>query len=395
MSAENRPSAMRLKAGAGRPPPEIGHVTAGKALRAAVAQAAQDVAALVAIAGNVEESRITLEPFTQALPEHALLALVEGPDSRFGLFALDPQLVAALIEVQTTGRVVPRPAEPRPATRTDAIMCADFIDRVLELTEARVAEAGLEVAPALTGYRYAMPLSEPRAIAMTLDDMPYRLFRLSADLGHGAKSGSAMLLLPHEPPGQGTHGGRDAAGFSSALEALVMDTRAELGGTLLRREMRLSEVMALTPGALIPVPRGALSRVLVEDVAGRVVAHGRLGQVNGHRAVRLMFGPIGEADELEACAGVGARPAVTASPGRLPPPAAVPPPPTPAGGLADLGDLGGAGGLGDLGDLGSFDPGDLGDLGDLGNIGAEAPGAIGLDDLPDADTLAQFGQVVD
>lgn len=297
MNAETRPSAMRLKAGAMRPPPEIGALTPGKALRVAVAQAAEEVAALEAAPGPVDELRTTRDRVVEGLSEAALLVLLEGPASRFGLMVLDPQAVAALIEIQTTGRVVPRPADVRPPTRTDAIICADFIDRVLEVFEAQTVEAELEIAPALAGFRYAIALADPRAVGMTLEELPYRRFHCAVDLGRGAKSGAIELVLPFDPPGRGARRGAEAVGFTAALETRVLASRAELGVTLMRREMRLSEVMALEPGALIAVPRGALGRVAVEDLSGRVVAHGRLGQVGGHRAVRLVDQPVARDDE--------------------------------------------------------------------------------------------------
>ncbi|GGD44116.1 hypothetical protein GCM10011358_29860 [Sinisalibacter lacisalsi] len=278
---------MRRKAGAGRPPPEIGQVTPEKALRAAVAQAAQDVAALVAVAGRVVEARVTLERAGEALPEQPLLALVEGPGGGFGLVVLDAQAVAALIEMQTTGRVVPRPAEPRAPTRTDAVMCADFIDRVLESLEQRVGEAGLDLAPALTGYRYAMALAEPRAVAMTLDDIAYRSFSVSVDFGHGAKTGQLQILLPQDPPGRGARALGDAEGFTEALQDRVMAAKAHLVARLARRRITLAELGALQVGSEITLPRAALSEVALEDLEGRVVARGRLGQALGHRALRL------------------------------------------------------------------------------------------------------------
>lgn len=93
MSDESELSAMRRKAGgAGRPPPEIGRTTAATALRVAVAQAAEDVAALVALAaGGVQEDRVVRDGFIEALPENALLALCGGDEAgRFGMVVMDP-----------------------------------------------------------------------------------------------------------------------------------------------------------------------------------------------------------------------------------------------------------------------------------------------------------------
>jgi flagellar motor switch protein FliM len=287
MTTDAMPSAMRRKAGAGRPPPEIGQITAAKALRGAVVQAAEEVAGLVAITGAVTEARTTLAPLEEALPEHPLLGLVEGAGGRFGLVILDAQVVAALIEMQTTGRVAPRPVEARAPTRTDAILCADFIDRTLELFEARVAEADLPLAPALTGFRYALALAEARAIALTLEDVAYRQFSVPLDLGRGAKTGEMRLVLPFDPPGAGAHTGVDGAGFSEALRVRVLEAEVQLSATLARCEMALADVTRIAVGAVIPLPGEGLAGVVIEDLHGRVVARGRLGRADGHRAVRI------------------------------------------------------------------------------------------------------------
>ncbi|SMH31850.1 flagellar motor switch protein FliM [Maritimibacter sp. HL-12] len=287
MREQNQPSAMRRKAGAGRPPPEIGQITPAKALRTAVAQAAEDVAALVATSGAVDEARVTLEAIGEDLPEHPLLALVEGPGGGFGLVVLDAQAVAALIEMQTTGRVVPRPAEARAPTRTDAILCADFIDRMLEVFEQRVGEAGLGLAPAITGYRYAMALAEARAVVLTLEDTRYRRLTFPVDFGRGAKTGLIQIILPHDAPESGTRRAADAGVFTEALQAQVMAAKAVLSATLTRRRMTLAELASLTVGSEITLPADALADVGLEDLAGRQVARGRLGQVAGHRALRL------------------------------------------------------------------------------------------------------------
>ncbi|MCI2398997.1 flagellar motor switch protein FliM [Aliiroseovarius subalbicans] len=285
MSDQNGPSAMRRKAGAGRPPPEIGRVTAATALRVAVAQAAEDVAALVALAAGVDETRIVRGAALEAAPEHALLGLIEGPASSYGLAVMDPQALAALIEIQTTGRVVPNPAEPRAPTRTDAILAADFIDRVLELFEDMVGEADLPLRPAISGFRYALPMADARAVEMTLEDIPYRQFNMTLDLGSGAKNGVMQLIFPWDPPRSCIAAVEDRT--HAALGDQVMETEAEMIAILHRLDLSLAEVTELTVGCVVPVPRDALNAVLLTDVMGEAVSHGRLGQVSGHRAVRL------------------------------------------------------------------------------------------------------------
>lgn len=290
MSDDDRPSALKRKAGAGRAPPETGQPSLDRVLRLALAQAAEGVAGLALIAGPVEDARTTLATLAETLSETTLMALLEGPDSRFGLAVLDGDLVAALIEVQTTGRVVPRRAEPRVPTRTDAVMCADMIDRVFEIVEDKAAAAGLHDAPQLSGYRFALALGEPRTVGLTLADLPYRRFSVPVDLGGGAKSGRIDLVLPADKP-QAAHAGGGDAGFAAAMAAQVMSSGVALSATVCRIEMTLAELTALAPGQIITIPARALSEIAIEDLGGAMVGRGRLGQSNGHRAVRLTLDP--------------------------------------------------------------------------------------------------------
>jgi flagellar motor switch protein FliM len=369
---------MQRKAGAGRPPPEIGAPTAARILRTALMQAGEDVAALSIVAGKPDESRTTLDRVVEGIADTMLMALIEGPEGRYGLVLVDPETLAALIEMQTTGRVVARPAVARPPTRTDAIMCADFIDRVLELLEARSQEADIDIAPALGGFRYALALSESRAIPMTLDDVPYRRFHIPLDLGRGAKQGTLDLILPFDAA-PSTHAAAttaDPAVFTEALAEAVSRTEAHLRGTLYRQDMALSEVAALAVGSIIPIPREALGQVAIEDIEGHIVMHGRLGMSDGHRAIRI--GPVDGGDVADDLAPgavtpaslPAAAPTLDLAPGLDPSPEVSELPDM--GDLPDLGDLGGGNASGDPGDLGALpelpDIGDFPDLPDLPDL---------------------------
>ncbi len=411
MSDNDQLSAMKRKAGAERPPPEIGALTPGKALRAAMMSSCEEIAGLVTHPGTVSEGRTTVETFCEDFQEGTLIALLEGPNGRYGIILLDAQVLGALIEVQTTGRVSQKPAEGRAPTRTDAIMCADVIDALLEGFEGRAAEAELPIAPALTGYRYALALSEVRAIPMTLEDIPYRLFTMPVDLAQGAKQGQVQLLLPFDLPGHGPRDPSEIAAFTEHLSEVVMDTEAHLTGTLLRLEMPLSEAMALEVGALIPVSIEALRMVAIEDVSGRIIGHGRLGQVDGKRALCLTEGQPDDENGAELGGfGKGAPPRPEAAPATgmaLPGTADALVDLEGLGDMGDMGDMGGLdapeaapmdlGGLGDLGEMGSDAPdlgglGDLGSIGDLGELGGELGGDIG-GDLPDLGSLGGLGDM--
>lgn len=318
MVEENKQSVMRRKAGAGRPPPEIGRMTPARMLRSAIAQAAEDSLGLIAKVLRVDERRTSLTAFAESLPENALLILCEGPEDQFAMVVLDAECMAALIEVQTTGRVIPSPANPRAPTRTDALLAADFIDLVLELFETGAAEAELPLAAAIAGYRYALPLADTRAMLMTLVDAPYRLFEMQIDLGEGAKEGQMIILMPLETA-------RPAAGASNAawqqdLFEAVKGTHVELQAVLARKRMSLREVSQLCVGATITLPREVVSRVQIEGLDGAGVSFGRLGQSGGFRAICIDQPGAEVAPELAALnnAATGLDQPAQPAPGALP-----------------------------------------------------------------------------
>ena len=290
MSETDSPSVIRRKAGHGRGPAEIGRMTPARALRVATSKAAEVAAGLNAAVTTLEERRSSLAALAADLPEPALLILTEGPFGSYGLAALDAQALAALVEMQTTGRVAPRPTEPRPPTRTDAALAADFVDRLLEEFETRTAEAGLDVAQTVAGYRYALALADPKALTMTLEEQPYRLYQLGLDLGDGAKTGRMVLVFPGRPP-RPAPPGDGGAQWQDALEEVVSEAQITLSAILARHEMPLGAVAGLAPGARIVLPREALGLVRIEGLDGEAVMQGQLGQQAGFRAVRLHAAP--------------------------------------------------------------------------------------------------------
>ena len=283
MISDGARQVMRRKAGEGRAAPEMGRMTPARAWTAAVPRAAEGAAGLEAHVLSVSEDRALRDALAEESPRGALITLLEGPDERFGLAIFDAQVLGAVVEALTAGGVSARPAEPRPPTRTDAVICADLLDAVLEGFEC--ALAGMEEPPALVGYRYAAPLVDGRAVSMTLADGPYQVFRLALDLGGGAKRGGLTLAFPVAPRGPSRR--VDARAFAQALESNVMAAPARLDAVLYRTKLPVSAVAGWQPGDVVPVPLSALGTVAVEAEGGRALAEARLGQQGGFRAVRI------------------------------------------------------------------------------------------------------------
>ncbi len=274
-----------------QPPP----VTPERAIATAVARAAQDLYGLPVYPTEVTPLAATLAELTELLPDQALLAVVEGAGDGLGVIGLAPDLVAALIEFQVTGRVANRTAEPRKPTRTDAIICADFVNAVLQ---------NLAQDPAVLHdfgwrglWRYASFVDVPRPLALMLEDVGYRLARVTLRLGEGSQSEAQMLIaLPaarvvSNPAAQvAQRQDRDDDGFAALLAKKVHAAPVRLSGVLCRRQISLRELRQLAPGKQIALPAGAIHLAKLETARGDLIASGHVGERDGFYALRLSAG---------------------------------------------------------------------------------------------------------
>ncbi|MGC1487715.1 MAG: FliM/FliN family flagellar motor switch protein [Albidovulum sp.] len=279
-------------------------VTPEGALATALARVAQKAMTLpLRTIGHRVISQTSAE-IVETLPDHALLAMVEGPKEGLGLAVLDPGALSVLIEMMTLGRLGPQaPAQPRRPTRTDAAMVAGFLDAVL--TEL---DGLLEYDEAITwagGFRYASHMADPRPLKLILDEPTYRVVHLT--LGFGAddsdRQGDVVLILPARGRGakprpraeEGDDGARaanqtaaqNAKNWGAALEEAVMESQTDVTAVLARLVLPLADVLNLEVGTFLPMPMAALRMVQIEGVTGATLCLGSLGQGNGRRAVKI------------------------------------------------------------------------------------------------------------
>jgi len=266
---------------------------ADRAFRLAFARAARDTLALEAEVVSLSQDRRSLTELLDLPPDRALIALVAGPREALGLIAFSPQVLAAMIEAQTVGRVSTAEAPPRRPTRTDGAMVTGVIDRALSGLEGLLAEdADLVWAG---GFRHASFLEDPRPLALLLEDAPFRVLTARVSLGGGAKTGEVLLALPAKgrgvcPAVQSAPLAEALAGpmFTKALAEQVQTAVTELHAVLHRVTVPLSAVLGLQAGDLLPLPMSAVEKVVLETLDGRKLASGKLGQNRGMRAVRLV-----------------------------------------------------------------------------------------------------------
>lgn len=230
-----------------------------------------------------------LQAVIAALPAQGLVAALEDEQGRRGLIGLSPGLVDALIEVQTTGRVEAAELPPRPVTRIDEALARDFVDLAL-------AAFALE-GQSITGrdwparMTYGSRITARGQINLLLPDGDHIL--LQAEIGFDAAPRRAHLVmaLPRVPPAvAGDKAGNPVPpdpAWIAARARLLDELHLSLDVVLMRLHHPLAQVERLAVGDLIPFSRADLHAVALEDGQGRVLLHGRLGQIGGRRALRM------------------------------------------------------------------------------------------------------------
>lgn len=294
----------RVDHGAAPALPRPQPATAPRAATHALARAVEGLYGLPVSPLDVTPAAITLAEMAELLPRPALLSVVEGAGEALGVVAICPSLMTALIEIQTLGRITARPVEPRRPTRSDAMICADFVNALL----AGLGEemAGIDGFEGFGGFRYASFMDDQRPLLLMLEDHPYRSLRFRLGLGQPpGREGEIFLALPQKrvspalpaptapPQPAETPAGRAAGadgGDAVADPRIVLNMRAapvDLVGVLCRRRIRLGALRNLQPGQILPLPRVDLSETRLETRLGQLLAIGKLGEAEGYHAVRL------------------------------------------------------------------------------------------------------------
>lgn len=263
-----------------------------KALRRALSRTADVLWDLALVTQSVAVEMLDQDGVVAALTPGDLLLLLDGPDGALGLVLVDRQVMTGLIEVQTIQQVTQMPLDAeRDLTPTDAAMMAPLLDGTLDRLADSLADHPLH--GQLQGYRFGAMVEDARTVSLLLDGAAYRVFTAEVDLALGRRRGVLKLVLPERKPRRGA----DAPppdDLPGPHEALLSRVPAKLNAVLTRVRLPLNKARDLKPGDLLPLVPDALDRVEVMAGTGHLVARGRLGKVNGLRAVRLTWPVIGE-----------------------------------------------------------------------------------------------------
>ena len=131
MSEQTPDPILRRKAALVRQAQDAKGMTPGKTLSVALVQSIDQIFSMPVLVQDVGHQLLAARDLISGLVGSHLLLLIDGPGSCRGLVALDPQGLAAFIEILTVGQVSKRPAEPRVPTQTDAALVAPMVDLLL------------------------------------------------------------------------------------------------------------------------------------------------------------------------------------------------------------------------------------------------------------------------
>ena len=285
---------MHRKAEAGRAVHKARAMSLAKALRLTCAKVADRLFDLPLAAIAIRSETVQAEDLTDQFAPGHLLMLLDGPMQGRGGAAMGPELVAALIQQQTMGKVLKPAGEGgRPLTATDSALCAPFLDALL------AQAAPLPEDPAdqrlLTGYAFGAWVETPRVLAIALDAPDFEVIRITIDIANGVSQGELLFCLPLRPAEESlpvedekdTAKAVDAVDPARTLCETVQNLRADLRIGLTSLRLPLRELGRLAPGSVLDIGCPDFSRVSVQTATGKAISRGALGQLDGVRAVQV------------------------------------------------------------------------------------------------------------
>jgi flagellar motor switch protein FliM len=301
MAQENGSSVLYRKTQVAREDFDARGMPPSKALRLALSKAADALWGLAVTVSTVEQVKLLQTAIESDDSISGLLMLLDGNNGSRGAAVVDMAFLSALIEVQTMGHVRKSDVQDRPLTRTDAAIVAPLMDEMLRLFDLHMGEATAEYTPA--EFRFGDMIEDTRALALAMDKPEYERFRITADLGQGAKTGVLDILLPKAPPAapEALHQ-PGVGGAADTLQESAMNAPVALNAVMARISMPLDQVFGLQEGQVLSISRDTISQVQLVGSENHLVASVKLGQLNGWRAVRLLGGD-GSLDDIQHFTG--------------------------------------------------------------------------------------------
>ncbi|MHA6263817.1 FliM/FliN family flagellar motor C-terminal domain-containing protein [Arenibacterium sp. CAU 1754] len=284
MEAKASDTALQRKMAAGRDGTRKTGRSALRALRLGLARSAADLFDMPLSVIGAVQTRSAQDALAEHLRDDRLLLLLDGPDGRVGGASVDRGALAALIQQQTTGRVLGGDPGERPFTATDAAMVAPLMDEMLARAGG-IADSALD-RKCLDGYRFGARAEDMRSLMLAVEAERFRVFDLTLEFEGGLLQGAICLVLPDIEAGQ-VSGQTETVDAGPRLEQSLSTARANLMAVVGRLRLSLSDLGKMQAGDILPLNRQRLDQAELIAIDGRRVAAACLGQSGGLWAVRL------------------------------------------------------------------------------------------------------------
>ncbi len=271
--------------------------TSSRALRLALTKAANDTVGLVLTVTSTAEDVQPLDEMLDGLDQQLMLVGLYRAEKLVGLMAVDMQLRAAVMEMQTVGQLLSAVAEDRAPTGTDKMMCDPVLKKFLTALPEAMISTRLQgwTDDAVPGER----VNSARAAGLILEDDTYRTLRMNVDLGVANRQGQVLIALPLLPePGLAPTVKEERPDWTTLFPAAVQAAPAELDALLHQFDMPIAQARSLQVGQVIPLLGCSVSSVRLLASDGKHVVTAKLGQLGGKRAVRIEAPPLPQMSEL-------------------------------------------------------------------------------------------------
>jgi len=265
-------------------------LTSSRAVRLALTKAANDTVGLILTVQSVAEETTDLDDMLGSLSDDLMLVGLWRADHLVGVIALDMEMRAAVLEMETMGAVLAQPAENRVPTRTDKMLCDPLVAAFLSAFPTAVAGTVLD--GWIDGVTSGDRVESVRAAGLVLSDCAYRIVRLCVDLGVADRQAQVVMVLPvvkdvvetvAEP--------HETADWDATFQDAVSNAPACLTALLHRFPVSLATAQGLQVGSVLSLPGCTVNSVRLLSPDGKGVAQAKLGQVGGYRAIRLEVAP--------------------------------------------------------------------------------------------------------
>lgn len=235
---------------------------------------------------GLREETLSLDDMLGALDPTLMLLAMLDLEHMVGLAALDLNLRAALIEVQTVGKVLPDQPDERVPTLTDASMAEPLLGAILHHMAETTLRTPLEGWG--QGISIAGQVPSIRSAGLILPDRAYRVIRMSLDLNAGDRQGELVFALPDSRVAEPLPETKKPDGdWAERFRATVNASAVRLDAQLHRFKLPLYVVDQLKVGQVLPLEGCKVTSLKLMAKDGRAVATARLGQSGGMRAIRV------------------------------------------------------------------------------------------------------------